>query len=34
VLRVRGWISAALLGEAAPPETGAPEIDRTTQPRH
>lgn len=34
VLRVRGWISAALLGEATSrrsPDAGA---DRTTQPRH
>jgi len=37
VLRVRGWLSAALAGEAAatpPPEAGAREAERTVQPRH
>lgn len=37
VLRVRAWISAALVGEAAtspPPDAGGPDLDRTLQPRH
>lgn len=37
VLRVRGWISAALIGEAAispRPDAGGPDRDRTVQPRH
>ena len=34
VLRVRGWLSTALLGEAAPPpKTGVRDAGRTTQPR-